>query len=171
MRVDVMSRMRGVAPFPALWARRTTITLPDGFSCDLLALPDLVRAKKTQRDKDWPMIRRLVEAHYFEHRENQTPPHVRFWLREFRTSELLVEVARTHRARCLRLARRRPLLRDAAAGRIAAVERALRTEEAGERERDRRYWLPLRRELERLRHQRAAPSAAAPRHRRSRTNG
>ena len=36
MRVDVMSRMRGVAPFSALWARRTTITLPDGFSCDLL---------------------------------------------------------------------------------------------------------------------------------------
>jgi len=26
------------------------------------------KGKKTQRDKDWPMIRRLVEAHYFQHR-------------------------------------------------------------------------------------------------------
>jgi len=171
MRVDVMSRMRGVAPFAALWARRTTITLPDGFSCDLVSLPDLVRAKKTQRDKDWPMIRRLVEAHYFQHREHPTPPHVRFWLREFRTPELLVEVARTQRARCLRLARQRPLLEDAAAGRVAAVERALRREEAAERQRDRQYWLPLRRELERLRHRRVAPSMATPRRRRSRTNG
>lgn len=29
------------------------------------ALGDLVLAKKTQRDKDWPMIRRLVEQSYF----------------------------------------------------------------------------------------------------------
>jgi len=150
MPVDVMSRMRGVAPFPTLWARRTTITLPDGFSCDLVSLPDLVRAKTTQRDKDWPMIRRLVEAHYFQHREHPTPTHVRFWLREFRTPELLVEVARTHRARCLRFARQRPLLEDAAAGRVAVVERALRNEEAAERHRDRQYWLPLRRELEHI---------------------
>lgn len=150
MRVDVMSRMRGVAAFAALWARRTTITLPDGFSCDLVSLPDLVRAKKTQRDKDWPMIRRLVEAHYFQHREKPTASYVRFWLRECRTPELLVEVARTHRAQCLRLARQRPLLGDAAAARVEAIERALGREEAAERQRDRQYWAPLRRELERL---------------------
>jgi hypothetical protein len=30
MRVDVMSRMRGVDPFPKLWRRRTTVELPDG---------------------------------------------------------------------------------------------------------------------------------------------
>jgi len=35
---------------------------------DVMALPDLVLAKKTQRDKDWPMIRRLVERHYDAHR-------------------------------------------------------------------------------------------------------
>jgi hypothetical protein len=154
MRVDVMSRMRGVAPFPVLWARRTTITLPDGFSCDLMSLPDLVQAKKTQRDKDWPMIRRLVEAHYFQHRERPTPAQVRFWLRELRTPELLVEVARAHRGRCLRLARERPLLADAAAGHVATIERGLRDEEDTERQSDRQYWLPLRRELERLRHRR-----------------
>ncbi len=57
--------------------------------CDLLSLPDLVQAKKTQRDKDWPMIRRLVEAHYFEHHANPKPAQVRFWMRELRTPDLL----------------------------------------------------------------------------------
>jgi hypothetical protein len=52
MRVDVMSHMRGVDTFAKLWRRRTTIELPDGSICDVLALPDLVQAKKTQRDKD-----------------------------------------------------------------------------------------------------------------------
>jgi hypothetical protein len=66
MRVDVMAKMRGVDPFASLWRRRTSIELPDGTPCDLLSLADLVQAKKTQRDKDWPMIRRLVEAHFFE---------------------------------------------------------------------------------------------------------
>lgn len=78
MRVDVMSKMRGVAAFSRLWPRRTTIVVPDGMVCDLLALPDLVRAKKTQRDKDWPMIRRLVEAHFFQNRHKSLTAHVRF---------------------------------------------------------------------------------------------
>ncbi|MGA2557773.1 MAG: hypothetical protein ABSG04_16005, partial [Verrucomicrobiota bacterium] len=52
LRVDVMGQMRGVEPFGRLWRRRTTLQLPDGTECDLLSLPDLVRAKKTQGDKD-----------------------------------------------------------------------------------------------------------------------
>ncbi len=56
-----MSVMRGVGPFEELWERRTTLAI-GADEVDLLSLPDLVRAKKTQRDKDWPMIRRLVEA-------------------------------------------------------------------------------------------------------------
>jgi uncharacterized protein (DUF433 family) len=55
LRVDVMSRMRGVDSFERLWSRRTTIELPGGAAFDLLSLPDLVQARKTQRDKDWPM--------------------------------------------------------------------------------------------------------------------
>ena len=62
IRVDIMARMRGVAPFAELWTRRTTLTDDAGCEWDLLALPDLVAAKKTQRDKDWPMIRALVAA-------------------------------------------------------------------------------------------------------------
>jgi hypothetical protein len=139
---------------------------PDGFSCDLVSLPDLVRAKKTQRDEDWPMIRRLVEAHYFEHRPGRSQAQVRFWLRELRTPELLIEVARGHTALARRVARQRPLLRHAVAGRTGPLERALATEEALERDRDRRYWRPLRRELERLRHERSTGSpGTSPGHR------
>ncbi len=56
-----------------------------------------MRAKKTQRDKDWPMIRRLVEQSYFEHSGRPTDDLVRFWLRELRTPELLVDVSNAHR--------------------------------------------------------------------------
>jgi len=57
MRIDVLSKMRGVDNFPELWERRTTVQAEDG-EYEVLSLPDLVRAKKTQRAKDWPMIRR-----------------------------------------------------------------------------------------------------------------
>lgn len=97
LRVDVMSKMRGVEDFPVLWERRTTFSLGaemDHVSVETLALPDSVNAKKTQRDKDWPMIRRLLEASYFESRDNPTGSQIEFWLRELRTPELLIESAR-----------------------------------------------------------------------------
>jgi len=46
LRVDVMSKMRGVAAFPVLWSRRTTLQAEEGATYELLALPDLVAAKK-----------------------------------------------------------------------------------------------------------------------------
>ena len=152
MRVDVMSKMRGVDSFPELWKRRTTIELPDGTRCDLLSLPDLVQAKKTQRDKDWPMIRRLVEAHYFQNSAKPNPAQVRFWLEELRTPQLLIEIALRHTLLARRMAAKRPSLAHAALGRFEELEHALTAEEAVEREKDRRYWLPLKAELEKLRH-------------------
>src|SRR5260370_11795917 len=109
-----MSSLRGVAGFEELWARRTTIEVA-GETIDLLAMEDLVRAKKTQRDKDWPMIRRLVEQSYFRHSANATQQLVRFWLRELRTPELLVEVASAHP----QLARADAVLRPAGEAAIA----------------------------------------------------
>ena len=146
MRVDIMSKMRGVAPFPGLWRRRTTIKLPDGTASDLLSLPDLVQAKKTQRDKDWPMIRRLVEAHYFQNRDHATTAQIKFWLGELRTAALLIEVAELHPAYIRKLVSQRPLLIHAAAAQIGELEQALRGEEIAERERDKIYWLPFRKE-------------------------
>jgi hypothetical protein len=152
LRVDVMSKMRGVDSFPKLWRRRTTLQLPDGTKCDLLALPDLVQAKKTQRDKDWPMIRRLVEAHYFSNQHKPGPAQVKFWLQELRTPELLIATANAHIRFARQLAAKRPLLNHAIAGRRAPLERALLAEETAERKADARHWSPLFQELEKLRH-------------------
>ena len=154
LRVDVMSKMRGVAPFDALWRRRTVIALPGGTECALMSLPDLVQAKKTQRDKDWPMIRRLVEAHYFQNQKAASPARIRFWLTELRTPELLIEVARKAPAAARRLAASRPLLQHAISADTGKLLQALTAEENAERQSDRDYWLPLKLELETLRRSR-----------------
>ena len=52
VRLDVMTRMRGVEAFSELWKRRVGMTLPGVGRVDALSLPDLVGAKKTQRDPD-----------------------------------------------------------------------------------------------------------------------
>ncbi|HUG38269.1 MAG TPA: nucleotidyl transferase AbiEii/AbiGii toxin family protein [Candidatus Limnocylindrales bacterium] len=151
-RVDVMARMRGVDPFPVLWERRTTWELPGGLTIETLSLPDLVASKKTQRDKDWPMLRRLVEASYAAAFGSPTAEQVDFWLRELRTRALLAEAARRFPEEARSIAPTRPALAAAITGDEAGVVEALAGEEAREREADRRYWEPLRKELERLRH-------------------
>ena len=151
MRVDVMSRMRGVDAFPAIWRRRTTIRLPDGTRCDIMSLPDLLKAKRTQRDKDWPMIRRLVESHYFGHRGRATPALVSFWLRELRTPSLLLEVAIRNPRAAARWAKTRPAVAAAIAGDSERIEASLAAEEMAERKADREYWRPLIDELARMR--------------------
>ena len=149
--INVRAVMRGVDAFPLLWERRTTIE-SEGEEYDLLALPDLVRAKKTQRDKDWPMIRRLVEAHYFEFGDDASAEQITFWLKELRTPLLLREVATLHPERVQQLQSERRvldrLLQDAADD---VIENALHTEEQQERMADRAYWQPLKNELESLR--------------------
>ena len=151
MRIDVMSKMRGLEPFSKLWSRRMTLLLPGRLLCNLMALPDLVKAKKTQRDKDWPMIRRLLEAHYFQHRTRPTWAQTAFWMRELRTPELLIEIAQRYPRACRRFVAARPLLAFALSGKLREIARTLLEEETNEREKDRLYWLPLRRELEVLR--------------------
>lgn len=151
LRIDILSVMRGVDPFPSLWDRRQEIELPGAGRMAVLALPDLVLSKKTQRDKDWPMVRRLIEADEIRHRASPPPGRVEFWLREARTPELLRDLAARHPARAAEVSLLRPALAAAAAGDIAAAARALETEERAERERDREYWAPLRAELERWR--------------------
>jgi hypothetical protein len=152
MRIDVMSKMRGLDSFSKLWDRRMTLSLPGGTTCNLMALPDLVKAKKTQLDKDWPMIRRLLEAHYFEHQAHPTWAQISFWMRELRTPELLIEITHRYPRACFRFSGARPLLSRALSGDVRKIVRHLAEEEADERKKDRLYWLPLRRELESLRH-------------------
>ena len=155
MRIDVMTKMRGVDSFPKLWARRTTLSIDDG-TIELMSLPDLVQAKKTQRDKDWPMLRRLIEVNYFANRGSPTREQIRFWFLELRTADLLIELAAVQGRLPVHLRRKRPLLELAVTGNKSLLERALLEEEKREREADRQYWTPLKKELEKLRHSRAS---------------
>jgi hypothetical protein len=152
LRIDVMTHLRGVAPFPELWARRTTFAFEDE-TLEAMALPDLVAAKKTQRDKDWPMIRRLVDVNYLGHRDEPTPERILFWLRELRSPELLVEAVQAHVGVVEELVGERPLLKLASSRNLASgvLERALRDEEDAVRRLDAAYWKPLREQIERLR--------------------
>ncbi len=152
IRVDVMSRLRGVEDFEVLWARRTTLTDTDGTVYELLSLPDLVQAKKTQRSKDWPMLQRLLEAHYLRHRLESTLEQRRFWLHELRTPEFLVEATHQWPELAEQIARERPLLLLAKAGQLDRLREALSAEEQTERRHDYQYWQPLKAELEQLRH-------------------
>lgn len=152
MRIDILSVMRGVAEFPVLWSRRATVEVASGEQYELMGLADLVQAKKTQRDKDWPMIRRLIEAHYQERRDSPKEREVRFWFMESRTPALLIELAERYPAMLVELRGRREVLDRLPGAASEDLERLLAVEEAGERDADRVYWLPLRRELESLRH-------------------
>ncbi len=152
MRVDVMSVMRGVDEFSRLWQRRVVLADAEDTTYELLALPDLVRAKKTQRGKDWPMLKRLVDADFLTNRSSAAPEQTRFWLQELRTPELLVELAGREPEIANHCRRARALISFALNGDALGLTEALDAEEKLERERDRIYWMPLRAELERLRH-------------------
>ena len=149
-----MSVLHGCEPFDKLWSRRHTLSLPGVGRVHLLALADLVQAKKTQRDKDWPMIRRLLDADYYRRPPRPTRERIVFWLREVRTSEILVALCRRYAATARRLAVVRPALRQALRGDRSGVERALQTEQEMARKSDQEYWAPLRAELARWRRSR-----------------
>lgn len=151
LRIDIMAKMRGVAKFDKLWERRTTLELQGGPVVEIMGLADLVSAKKTQRDKDWPMIRRLLEADYVA---SADPPaeRIRFWLLEMRTPDILMELCRRYPAMALDAAELRPAVRAAMAADVSLVEQSMRAEAETERRLDVEYWRPLRRELELLRH-------------------
>jgi len=150
-----MSHLRGLPSFEELWKRRTTFEVA-GERIDTLSLEDLVLAKKTQRDKDWPMIRRLVEQSYFTRASDPARESVEFWLRELRTPELLIEASQQHLEAAQRACASRPAVAEALRADVDAVTKAIEDEERTERHLDREYWAPLKRELEQLRRARRA---------------
>lgn len=150
LRVDVMTKMRGVEDFPALWERRTTIE-SEGDLIDMMSLPDLVRAKKTQRPKDWPMIQRLVEASWYTFRTEPTPERIDFWLRECRTPALLLEMASRFSGEAGNLSPSRPAVASACLGDEKATRDSLEEEQKRIMEEDRFHWMPLKKVVEKLR--------------------
>ena len=124
---------------------------------DVLSIEYLVRAKKNQLDEDWSMIRRLVEGSYFSADGQPASGMVEFWLRELRSADLLIQVAAEHPIIAARFAAVRPAVAAAIRRDSEETARLLVDEEMAEREQDRVYWEPLRRELEDLRRQQRLP--------------
>jgi hypothetical protein len=153
IRLDIMTKMRNAPPFAELWERRTTFVLENDQEIDVVAIQDLVQIKKTRRDKDWPMIRCLLESHYACYRQESSREQVDFWLRESRTPEILIEIAAAHPDRTRELVIERPLLQHAIAADQKIMRAGLMDEEMRERELDDQYWQPLLKEFHRLRRQ------------------
>ena len=153
LRIDIISKMRGVDSFPDLWKRREEIELPEAGKVAIISLADLVKAKKTQRDKDWPMIRRLIEADIYRASPKPAEEKVSFWLSECRSPELLIKLSIQYPKIASIIAEKRPLLEFAVKGDQEKVQQLLFAEEENERALDRQYWLPLKAELEVWRHQ------------------
>jgi len=151
LRIDIMSRLRDLASFADLWERRTVIGDGAGNEFDLLSVPDLVAAKKTQRAKDWPVIEALVSIHYQENQADPKAHWIDFWLGEARSPELLVELAARFPTEAGRLQSARPLLALARSGDLPELRAALDAEVRTEQDKDRRYWEPLKREMESFR--------------------
>jgi hypothetical protein len=148
IRIDIMSVMRGCDPFSELWRRRRKVSIPGFGRLNVLALPDLVQAKKTQRDKDWPMIRRLIEVDFQAHSSKRpSRSQIEFWLRQARTPDLLLELCRRYPGAAGRVASERAAVRRALLGESEEIMGALREEELALRSADQAYWRPLRAEL------------------------
>jgi hypothetical protein len=154
LRIDIMSVLHGCDEFSLLWKRRNEIHLPEVGTVALMSLPDLVQAKKTQRDKDWPMIRRLLEVDYLARPARPSSRQLEFWLLELRTAEFLLEICRRHSKKAAKLVSRRPLLKFALDQETNKVEGSLRAEEDAFRAADKVYWQPLREELFKMRQER-----------------
>ncbi len=155
-RTDIMSRMRGCDDFPELWKRRKRVRISGYGHVSVLGVEDLVRAKKTQRDKDWPMIARLVESDYLSSGSRPPRSRVRFWLLEARTADLLSVLVRRFRATAGNLASERPAIQAALDNDPDGIHAALIEEQAREQAVDRAFWKPLRDELRIWRRQRRA---------------
>ena len=153
MRLDVMTKMRCVDDFEFLWERRTTIEDQEKIRYEVLGVQDLVKAKKTQRDKDWPMIRRLIESHYASNQIAPTEDRIRFWLLESRTPVMLMDLAANYSETAHSLIEKRLLLSDALNANERGVKQQLNDEQNIEKEVDENYWAPLKKELELIRMQ------------------
>jgi hypothetical protein len=150
LRIDLMTRLRDLPEFAVLWERRTVVADDSGAAFDLLSVPDLVRAKKTQRTKDWPVIELLVAIHHRENRATPRPDWIEFWLREARTPELIAELVQSFPDQAHAIVEHRPLLR-LATGDAETLRAALDAEVRAEQAKDRVYWEPLKAELARWR--------------------
>jgi len=152
LRIDVISKLRGCESFEKLWERRKAISLKAGETINIIGLEDLVQSKKTQRDKDWLMLKRLVEDDIVLHKDDSSSEHVKWWFFESRNADSLVRLAKKYPKFAQECIIKRPLLSWSINPDIEKLNFHLQEEENKERQKDIEYWAPLKKELETLRH-------------------
>lgn len=152
LRIDVLSTLKGCDHFEKLWKRRKRVSLKGKGVIDVISLYDLVESKKTQRDKDWLMLRRLVDNDIILKRYKAKPIHINWWLRECGNLQILITLVKKYPELAKQCAKSRNLLYSAISDNITELKQRLKKEEDIERKKDKEYWDPLRKELENLRH-------------------
>jgi hypothetical protein len=126
--------------------------LRSGETIEVIGLRDLVQSKKTQRDKDWLMLKRLVENDIILNKDNPSGDRLTWWFYECRDADTLVDMAARYPKIAARCARKRALLHSAIASDTHKLGPQIHQEEVAERQKDKEYWEPLKKELEALRH-------------------
>ena len=114
--------------------------------CDIVINPDAANRSRLSA-----ALQDLVDAHYDQHQDEPTLARVRFWLRESRTPELLIRIAGQYPDVLKEMIAVRPLLVETFHASRTGLARELETERLAEVEADRKYWRPLRKELEAMR--------------------
>ncbi len=152
LRVDVLAKLRGCDNFSSLWNRRFELKIPSGLKIYIIGLRDLVTSKKTQRDKDWFMLNRLVDNDIALHRNTSDIDKINWWLRECRNPDYLVELCQRYPDFARQQFLNRPLLRSVTKDEQKKLVLLLEVEKENQQEKDRAYWEPLKKELELLRH-------------------
>jgi len=150
LRIDIMTRMRGVDSFEKLWERRNVVTVGP-LEIDLLAIGDLIAAKRTQREKDWPMTNRLVEAHYLANANTPANESISFWLTESFDLPFLEQLVARFPEQCEKLKEKRPVLRPLIEDQLEKARSLLQEERRTIEIEDETYWAPLIQELHQLR--------------------
>ncbi len=155
--VDVMGRPPRVGTFASAWARARRMDTDWG-SLPVAAPEDLVLLKRTNRPSDYEAITNLVRVRHEEARDDARV--LRWTLENTFDVDDLAGIGRSAGDR-MRAWPRRPALRallpfprgtkPVPASRRRRAARLLALEAAEHQERGRRYWLPLLKELRRLR--------------------
>lgn len=151
IRIDIIAKMRNCDEFVKLWERRATIEVNKNEKIEVIGLRDLVLSKKTQRDKDWLMLTRLVDND-IAITENPDHDKIKWWLCECRSLQNIINLCEKYREKAIECSNRRPLLNEALTNNNEGCLALLKEEERIQRQEDKEYWDPLIKELEMLRH-------------------
>lgn len=152
LRIDILGKLRGCDDFSSLWNRRFKLKIPSGPQINVIRIRDLVVSKKTQRDRDWFMLRRLVDNDIALYGKTSNRHKINWWLCECRNPDYLIDLCREYPDLAQQQLSNRPLLKAAIKADQKKLAQLLEEEKEGEQEKDRAYWEPLKKELEWLRH-------------------